>query len=381
MKRLLYLALIFAFGTVHAQTPTTALKVVDNGRTYYVNKPILGQTSDGTGVINYLLLHESYTGTLMPNMQVMGKITGARGTAEAQSRKWTIEVNTSSAYSLTRGSLISYNEPVKLMIVVYNGKSYLAAEIVSASALFNFSFTGYAIGETFQLVTAQQITSATPFTTSDFVSIPGGLNLGLGNSSALLDVYGGPDWTSAKWKKSVRLYDSSGIEFATGNRHFALVAAGKYLYFSHSNPSGSEGLNHFMVTDGSTGNVSIGGTTPPTNYKLVVEGSLGAKRVVVRQNGWADYVFHPDYQLPTLPEVEQFVTKEKHLEGIPSEKEVLEKGLDLGDFNKQLLKKVEELTLYMIQLNKHLDNMNQQVHDLNQQVAEQQKTISALQGK
>lgn len=380
MKRLLYFVLLFAFGAVHAQTPTTALKVVDNGRTYYVNKPILGKTSDTQG-LDYLLLHESYTGTLMPNMQVMGKITGTRGDVGLGYRRWTVEINTTTAYAITRGSLISYNEPVNLVTVVYNGKTYLAAEIANSSSLSNFSFTGYAIGETFQLVTTPQITSVAPFVNYDLVSIPGGLNLGIGNSSALLDIKGGSDWTSAKWKKSIRLYDSSGIEFANGNRHFALVTGGTYLYFSHSNPSGSEGLNHFMIADGNTGNVSIGGSMPPTNYKLVVEGSLGAKRVVVRQNGWADYVFHPDYQLPTLQEVEQFVTTEKHLEGIPSEKEVSEKGLDLGDFNKQLLKKVEELTLYMIQLNKNLDNMNQQVKDLNQQVAEQQKTISALQGK
>ncbi|WP_142688004.1 hypothetical protein [Chitinophaga polysaccharea] len=84
---------------------------------------------------------------------------------------------------------------------------------------------------------------------------------------------------------------------------------------------------------------------------------------------------HPESdKLPSLQEVENFVTAEKHLEGIPSEKEVLEKGLDLGDFDQQLLKKVEELTMYIIQLNKNVER-------LNKQVAEQQQTIATLHAK
>jgi hypothetical protein len=107
------------------------------------------------------------------------------------------------------------------------------------------------------------------------------------------------------------------------------------------------------------GNIGIG-TTEPGSYKLAVEGTIGARRVKVTQGTWADFVFQPDYKLPALSEVEQYINANQHLPEIPSAAEVEKEGLDLGEMNKKLLQKVEELTLYLI---------------------EQQKTIKALQEK
>ncbi|GAA0548825.1 hypothetical protein GCM10009415_33740 [Chitinophaga japonensis] len=100
-----------------------------------------------------------------------------------------------------------------------------------------------------------------------------------------------------------------------------------------------------------SGNVGIG-TTITGEYKLAVEGTIGARKMKVTQAAWADFVFRPDYKLPTLQEVEQFVNEHQHLPDVPSEKEVAENGLDLGEMNKKLLQKVEELTLYLIQQQK-----------------------------
>jgi len=75
----------------------------------------------------------------------------------------------------------------------------------------------------------------------------------------------------------------------------------------------------------------------------------------VLNTGWADYVFLPDYQLPTLQEVERHIREKGHLKDIPSEKEVEKEGVDLGEMNKKLLAKVEELTLYLIEQNKKLE--------------------------
>ncbi|SEW52686.1 hypothetical protein [Chitinophaga arvensicola] len=371
MRRILYFILFCMTGAVSAQAQF--LKVDDNSRTYYVNKPIPGQSRDAQGV-DYLLLHELYTGTLLPDMHVYGKITGIRGGMAALGRKWTMEVNTSSANNSTRGSMISYNEASRLVTLVYNSKSYLAIEIANSSSLSAFSFTGYANGETLQLVTGAQVTGVAAFTAFEPIVMQGNVSIGSSSSVARLDIAGGPFWTDYSWKKSIKLYDASAIEFAGGTRSFGLGASGANLYFSHVNSNGTGIPNYFIIADGNTGNVSIGGTAPAANYKLAVEGTLGARRIKVVQNGWPDYVFHPEYQLPSLHEVEQFVKKEKHLEGIPSEKEVAENGLDLGDINHQLLKKVEELTLYIIQLNKNVES-------LNQKVADQQKTITVLQQK
>ena len=93
------------------------------------------------------------------------------------------------------------------------------------------------------------------------------------------------------------------------------------------------------------------------NWKLAVDGDIQAKRVVVQITDWADNVFDENYPLATLEEVEAFIKKIKHLPEIPSEKEVLENGVDTGEMNKLLLKKVEELTLYIIELEKKIEQI------------------------
>lgn len=388
MKRLLAILAVLAAANVHAQTnvigttgnvgigtlnPTSKLQVFDNNRNYYVNRPIIGQTDDSQGP-SYLLLHEIYdtsTGTLMVDRHVMGKITGIRGSAASYNRKWTMEVNTSSAYNSTTGSLMTYNEMGNLVTVIFGGKPYLAVEISNGATIYYFSFTGYASYEALQLVKANQVTGRQLFTQINPVGIPGSLSVGITTSGASLIVGGGPVWTSNGWTKSVKLFNGGAIEFAGAQRSFGMGTSGGKFYFFNANVDGSGAANYYMIADGTTGNMSIGGTNPDPNYKLIVEGTVGARRIKVAQTGWPDYVFHGDYKLPSLQEVEDFVTTRHHLPGIPSEKEVTADGLDLGEFDKQLLKKVEELTLYIIQLNKNVDS-------LNKKVAAQQEVISEL---
>lgn len=96
------------------------------------------------------------------------------------------------------------------------------------------------------------------------------------------------------------------------------------------------------------GNVGIG-TTDPRGYKLAVNGSVIATSVTVKSAAnWPDYVFQKDYQLPSLQEVKAFIDQNQHLPGIPSAQQIVKEGLDLGEMNKLLMKKVEELTLYVI---------------------------------
>ena len=97
------------------------------------------------------------------------------------------------------------------------------------------------------------------------------------------------------------------------------------------------------------GNVAIG-TSNPT-HKLTVNGSIRAKEIIVN-TGWSDFVFDNNYKLRPLTEVEQFVKTNKHLPEIPSQKEVEKNGVQLGDISSKLLMKIEELTLYMIEMKK-----------------------------
>jgi hypothetical protein len=402
MKRLLIAMAVLAAVNAHAQTPTNVigttgnvgigttnpsskLQVYDNGRNYYVNRPIAGATGDAIG-LNYILLHDIYTGTALADRHVMGKITGVRGSAVGSNRKFTVEVNTASAYQTNKGSLISYNENTRLVTVVYNGGSYLALEIANSSTLYSFSFTGYAANETLKLAFTNEVSNVLPFTGYDIIGIQGSLTVGslftaggganvIGGAtlSGGTTMSGGPAWTSNGWAKSLKLVPGGAVEFTGTTRSFGLGATDGSLYFSHVNADGTGAANYFMIAD-ANGNMSIGNTRPVANYKLVVEGAVGARRIKVSQTAWADYVFHSDYKLPSLQEVEDFVTTRHHLPGIPSEKEVTADGLDLGEFDKQLLKKVEELTLYIIQLNKNVDS-------LNKQVAAQQEVIAELKKK
>lgn len=105
------------------------------------------------------------------------------------------------------------------------------------------------------------------------------------------------------------------------------------------------------------GNVAIG-TTSFTDgeeiFRLSVDGRLRADAVKVYTT-WADYVFEADYDLPTLSEVEAHIAAYGHLKDIPSAAEVEANGIDVGEMNKLLLQKVEELTLYLIEMRKEID--------------------------
>jgi len=91
-------------------------------------------------------------------------------------------------------------------------------------------------------------------------------------------------------------------------------------------------------------------------YMLAVNGNIRSKEVVV-ENGWADYVFEKKYQLPLLSDVEKFILENKHLPNIPSAAEIEKNGLHLGDIQKRMMEKIEELTLYIIQQQKEINEL------------------------
>lgn len=115
------------------------------------------------------------------------------------------------------------------------------------------------------------------------------------------------------------------------------------------------------------GQVRVGSTAPTgsySSYKLSVDGDIVVKRCVVQVSNWADYVFEPDYSMPSLTELETYVTTNKHLPGVPSAAEVADKGIETGEMNKILLQKVEELTLYMIDLKKENEQIKNELKEL-----------------
>ena len=106
------------------------------------------------------------------------------------------------------------------------------------------------------------------------------------------------------------------------------------------------------------GTVGIGTATVPTGYRLAVDGNIVAEEIQIQlSDTWPDYVFEEDYDLKPLSEVEAFVKANKHLPDVPSASEVVSEGQRLGEINAILLKKVEELTLYVIQLNNEINKL------------------------
>lgn len=261
---------------------------VTSGKDYFVNRIIPGVTEDSQG-INYLLLHKVYTGTLLDDHFVFGKITAIRGGAGAWNRKFNVDVNTSSAYNSNRGSVMSFNEASKLVTLTFEGERYLALEIANTATLMHFSFTGYARNEKFQIKFDQDVSEVQEFTTLDQIAVQG-------------------DFT-------VR---SLGI-----------------------------------------------GITSTYGYKLAVAGSMIAESVkVALKSEWPDYVFTKGHELLPLNSVESFIQENNHLPDIPSAVEVKENGIDLGEMNAKLLKKVEELTLYLIQQSKDIERLQSENKDL-----------------
>ena len=133
-----------------------------------------------------------------------------------------------------------------------------------------------------------------------------------------------------------------------------------------SGENGNDGDTRFIIADGNNSNdFAKFSNSDGDQFLFNSEGKFYAHEIEVKLGSFPDYVFEDDYNLLSLAEVEQFIKINKHLPDVPNEKTVLEEGLNLGDMDALLLKKVEELTLYII--------------DQQKQITELQKNLSSLQ--
>jgi hypothetical protein len=118
-----------------------------------------------------------------------------------------------------------------------------------------------------------------------------------------------------------------------------------------------------VVVGGLAGTGTLPTPTSPLELKFLVNGTAVVKELFVN-TAWADFVFDKDYKLMPLGEVEQKIQQNGHLPGIPSAKEVEASGISVGDMSAKLLMKIEELTLYMIDLKKE----NEKLHNRLEQI-------------
>jgi hypothetical protein len=137
------------------------------------------------------------------------------------------------------------------------------------------------------------------------------------------------------------------------------------LFYTSPTPSGGLAERLRIGTDG---NVGIG-TASPGSFKLAVEGKVGAREFhVTTASPWPDYVFDPSYKLRPLSEVAEFIATNKHLPEIPSASEIETAGHQLGEMDALILKKVEELTLYILDQENKIKDQNEKIKELENQL-------------
>ena len=172
----------------------------------------------------------------------------------------------------------------------------------------------------------------------------GNVGIAFSNPSATLDVgRGSGAGGTAAFRGTTHV---THINFSTSEDTY--IRGGKTGSLVNINDSHN---GNVLIANGG-GNVGIG-TTNPT-YKLSVNGNIRSKEVIV-ETGWADYVFDKKYKRLPLAEVEKFIAENNHLPNVPSAEDIQTNGLKVGEMQTKMMEKIEELTLYVIELKKEIE--------------------------
>lgn len=263
----------------------------------------LGDNGFGDFTRSLILLHEAYNGALLPFNNAIGTITAFRGNSAAYNRVNIVTVNTSSSYNNNLGTIQSFagDSPWKLKTCMYNGKKYMALEVPYASSYHErgFQFSGWtnSTGENLKVINYM----------SNGIAV---------NQTTLTDIQ----------------------DFV-------------------ANMTETHNVQQMNVF----GNLNVGTDVETPGYSFQVKGKIRSQEIKVEAGDtWPDYVFEPSYEKLSLTELESFIKTNKHLPEIPSAKAVQKDGVELGDMNTKLLRKIEELTLYVIELKHEMENLKKE---------------------
>lgn len=216
-------------------------------------------------------------------------------------------------------------------------------------------------------------------------TITGDNNTGVGGQ-ALQGLWSGASNNTALGAKSFLALRTGNNNIAIGynNASSELANANNNIYIGNSiQPVSSAPNNELNIGNwivGNNGTIGIGQFTSQLpadgvaqdgqKYKLFVKDGIRTEKVkvdIAANNGWADYVFEKNYKLMPLNELDKFIEKNGHLPEVPTTEEAIENGVELKEMNILLLKKIEELTLHIIQLNKKFELQNEQIELLKSQ--------------
>lgn len=204
----------------------------------------------------------------------------------------------------------------------------------------------------------------------------GNVGIGTATPTQKLDVVGSIQQSAVK--SSLVKTDGTGkLVAATAGTDYVAASTnsvGTIAKFSAPGTVANSAISEASISNGagvkvdskSAGYLAVGdfgAGTPmsiPAGYRLVVQDGIITEKVKVavrNQTDWADYVFEPNYSLMPLSEVEKFVKENKHLPNVPSADEMVKKGVEVGQTSKMFMEKIEELTLYMIEMKKEIEDL------------------------
>ena len=192
----------------------------------------------------------------------------------------------------------------------------------------------------------------------------GNIGIGVKTPSQKLHVQGSgmfTDHISIGWAKELKTH---------GMLHNTIIKTGweagkDYTAFfvpGNSTDDASEKMRINQLGQVGIGTINVG------SYKLAVEGKIGAREVNVTLASWSDFVFFDSYNLRPLSEVETFIQENKPLPDVPSAAMVEKEGVNLGEMDAILLRKIEELTLYVIEQNKKIEEVQKENEFLKERV-------------
>ncbi len=200
------------------------------------------------------------------------------------------------------------------------------------------------------MVIAPYFNSSTETTGGIRVDVSGKVGIGVKDPKSMLDVSG--DLTMHFRDIYLDTTSNNGIGwFGTTTKQFSTKSIGGPVVYG--NNGGALGIKN-----GTTENIALRWMPDTANNTLIlIDGKVKTREVEIKVNVWADYVFAKDYKLMSLGQLEQYIKINNKLPDVPSESEAIEKGINIGDMQTILLKKIEETTLYLIELKKENDEL------------------------
>ncbi len=163
----------------------------------------------------------------------------------------------------------------------------------------------------------------------------------------------------------VRLHVDGGTDVGNASGGFLQLGAGNSYNVGFDNneiQARYNGAVSRLTLNNGGGAVQIGSAVTPTGYSFSVNGKAICEELKIQaSSNWPDYVFHHDYKLESLGELREFIKENNHLPNIPSAVDVEKNGIEIGDMQKRMMEKIEELTLYVLQLEEKTKSLETEI--------------------